>query len=167
MYCRNCGQELSDRDKVCPACGTPVDRSSVGGAGAQHNGSSETVYREGPQTYQYGGAEHQTYNYSGPEYQGSYDSGSAGWGVLGCCLPLVGLILFLVWKDTKPKSAKSAGIGAIIGAVGLVLLYVLFLVLGLSMGAVAVGLADGEIDISGLEDLFEENIKTIVNRAII
>ena len=25
------------------------------------------------------------------------DSGNIGWAVLGCCIPLVGLILFLVW----------------------------------------------------------------------
>lgn len=43
------------------------------------------------------------------------DSGSIGWGVLGCCLPIVGLVLYIVWKDTKPKSGKKAGIGALIG----------------------------------------------------
>lgn len=26
------------------------------------------------------------------------DSGSFGWSVLGCCIPIVGLILFLVWN---------------------------------------------------------------------
>lgn len=45
------------------------------------------------------------------------DSGSFGWAVLGFFFPLVGLILFLVWKQTKPKSAKVAGIGAIVGFV--------------------------------------------------
>lgn len=44
-----------------------------------------------------------------------YDSGSFGWGVLGFFLPLVGLILFLVWKNTKPLSASKAGWGALIG----------------------------------------------------
>ena len=41
------------------------------------------------------------------------DNGGFGWGLLGCCLPIVGLILFLVWKDQKPKTAKAAGIGAL------------------------------------------------------
>lgn len=45
------------------------------------------------------------------------DSGSFGWAVLGFFIPLVGLILFLVWKQTKPKCAKMAGIGAIVGFV--------------------------------------------------
>lgn len=43
------------------------------------------------------------------------DSGSFGWAVLGFLIPIVGLILFLVWRNTKPKSAKMAGIGAIVG----------------------------------------------------
>lgn len=39
------------------------------------------------------------------------DNGGFLWGLLGCCVPLAGLILFLVWKDTKPRTAKAAGIG--------------------------------------------------------
>lgn len=62
------------------------------------------------------------------------DSGSFGWGLLGCCIPLVGLILFLVWKDTKPKSAKAAGIGALV-SVGIgVLYYLLVIVAGIGAG---------------------------------
>lgn len=52
------------------------------------------------------------------------DTGSIGWGVLGFCIPLVGLILYFVWKDSKPLSAKVALKGAVIsialGAVGYV-----------------------------------------------
>lgn len=65
------------------------------------------------------------------------DKGGFLWGLLGCCIPIVGLILFLVWKDNKPKTAKSAGIGAIVGVVVCVLSYVLMMVLGLGMYAVA------------------------------
>ena len=43
------------------------------------------------------------------------DSGSIGWAILGFFIPIVGLILFLVWKNTKPQCAKMAGIGAIVG----------------------------------------------------
>ena len=34
------------------------------------------------------------------------DNGGIGWGLLGCCIPIAGLILFLVWKDTKPKPPR-------------------------------------------------------------
>ncbi len=43
------------------------------------------------------------------------DVGGFGWGILGFFFPIVGLILFLVWKDQKPITAKSAGIGALVG----------------------------------------------------
>ncbi len=62
------------------------------------------------------------------------DSGSFGWAVLGCCIPLVGLILFLVWNGQKPKSAKMAGIGALVSVICCVLFYVLMGALGLSIG---------------------------------
>lgn len=61
------------------------------------------------------------------------DSGGFGWGLLGCCIPIVGLVLFLVWKDSKPKTAKAAGIGALV-SVGLVVAWYVFLIL-LGIGA--------------------------------
>lgn len=63
------------------------------------------------------------------------DKGSAGWGVLGFFFPLIGFILFLVWHHTKPKSAKSAGIGALIG----VILYVVFVIIYVFAIAALVG----------------------------
>lgn len=60
------------------------------------------------------------------------DTGGIGWGLLGCCIPVVGLILFLVWKDNKPRTAKAAGIGALI-SVGLSLLSWI-LTMGLGVG---------------------------------
>lgn len=55
--------------------------------------------------------------FAAPAQPAVNDSGSIGWGVLGFFFPIVGLILFLVWKNTKPNSAKVAGIGAIVGFV--------------------------------------------------
>lgn len=49
--------------------------------------------------------------------QSPQSKGSWGWLVLGLFIPLVGLILFLVWRKTKPVSSKASGIGAIIGVV--------------------------------------------------
>ena len=67
------------------------------------------------------------------------DKGGFLWGLLGCCIPIVGLILFLVWKDTKPKTAKAAGIGALV-CVGLSIVYyiIVFVIIG---AAGAAGLA--------------------------
>lgn len=64
------------------------------------------------------------------------DNGGFGWGLLGCCVPIAGLILFLVWKDSKPKTSKAAGIGALVSVIAIILLYVLIFVLGIA-GAIA------------------------------
>ena len=58
------------------------------------------------------------------------DNGGFGWGLLGCCIPIAGLILFLVWKDTKPKTAKAAGIGALVSVILGVIYYVAIIALG-------------------------------------
>ena len=42
-------------------------------------------------------------------------TGSIGYGFLGFFFPIIGFILFLVWKNDKPVSAKQVGIGALIG----------------------------------------------------
>ena len=50
-----------------------------------------------------------------------------------CFFPVIGLILYLVWKDQTPLRARSAGKGALIGVivsvVGSVLLSVLYILL--------------------------------------
>ncbi len=59
------------------------------------------------------------------------DNGGFLWGLLGFCIPVVGLILFLIWKDQKPKTAKAAGIGALVSVILGVVCYVLmFVVMG-------------------------------------
>jgi len=65
----------------------------------------------------------------------SQDKGGFGWGLLGCCIPLAGLILFLIWKDEKPASSKAAGIGALVGVGVSVLFYILYFVfIGVMVG---------------------------------
>ena len=36
------------------------------------------------------------------------DSGSIGWGLLGCCIPIVGLILFLVLHGGKLRLGEGS-----------------------------------------------------------
>lgn len=43
------------------------------------------------------------------------DAPSMGFAVLGFFFPIVGLILYLVWKDQSPLKAKSCGKGALTG----------------------------------------------------
>ena len=61
------------------------------------------------------------------------DKPSAGLNILAFLFPLVGLILFLVWKDTLPLRSKSCGKGALVG----VILYVIFIIISVAIGACA------------------------------
>ena len=60
------------------------------------------------------------------------DNGGFGWGLLGCCIPIVGLVLFLVWNDTKPRNARAAGIGALVSVIIGVLWYLLAFTIGIN-----------------------------------
>lgn len=62
---------------------------------------------------------------------GVKDKGGFLWGLLGCCIPIAGLILYLVWKDTQPKTAKAAGTGALVGLLLIVSYYVLVVGFGI------------------------------------
>lgn len=56
------------------------------------------------------------------------DSGSrGGYGFLSFLFPIVGLILFIVWKEDRPKTSSTCGVCALIsfllGVVGSIILF--------------------------------------------
>lgn len=53
-------------------------------------------------------------NATSTQAQSAKEGGTAGWGVLGFFFPLVGFILWLVWKDDHPARSRSAGIGCLV-----------------------------------------------------
>ena len=65
------------------------------------------------------------------------DTSNAGWAVLGFFFQLIGLILYLVWKDQYPLRAKSVGKGALIGVivdVSVSIIYVIIAVCVIGIG---------------------------------
>ena len=68
------------------------------------------------------------------------DRGCFLWGLLGCCIPVVGLVLFLVWRDEKPKTAKAAGIGALVSVILTILIYVGVFVMSIATAALIGGM---------------------------
>ncbi len=64
-------------------------------------------------------------------------SGNIGWGILGFLFPLVGLIMYLVWKNSKPADARIAGKGALISVILSVAFYIIIFVIALFGMAVA------------------------------
>ncbi len=63
------------------------------------------------------------------------DSKSMGYAVLGFFLPVVGFILWLVWKDEYPLRASSCGKGALVSVIlsvvsSFLYVVVVFLIIG-------------------------------------
>lgn len=94
------------------------------------------------QTPQYGQSQYmqpqyQQYQHGQQPYMGQQpaDTGSFGWAVLGFFFPIVGLILFLVWKSEKPVSAKQAGMGALASVISTVVLWILLIVFAVIAGS--------------------------------
>lgn len=101
-FCPGCGSEIGPDKKYCPECG----RVQEGFGGPAPQQPQQPVYS--PQVN-----------------MKPADTGSFGWAVLGFFIPIVGLVLWLVWKDEKPKSAKMAGVGALVSVAVAVVIYVL------------------------------------------
>lgn len=101
-----------------------------------------TASQQYAQTPQYGQSQYmqpqyQQYQYGQQPYMGQQpaDTGSFGWAVLGFFFPIVGLILFLVWKSEKPVSAKQAGMGALASVISTVVLWILLIVFAVIVGS--------------------------------
>lgn len=72
------------------------------------------------------------------------DAPSGGYAVLCFFIPIVGLILYLVWKDEYPLRAKSCGKGALIAVIVyavLAVIYVILLFVIIAIAAAASGSA--------------------------
>ena len=98
MFCKNCGEQISDQAFVCPKCGVKVENT--------------------------------------PTHPTEQDAPSTGFAILGFFLPLIGFILWLVWKDKLPLKAKSCGKGALIGLIVSIAFSVIYaIVVGAALGS--------------------------------
>ncbi len=94
-YCSKCGKEIMDEAVICPGCGCAQENN------VQNNVQGNSV----------------------PQIKEAFSDiqkeawSNSGWLLLGFFIPIVGLILYLVWKETSPSKAKAAGYGALIGFV--------------------------------------------------
>lgn len=85
----------------------------------------------------------------------SQDKPSIGFGILGFFIPLVGLILYLVYKDKNPKKAKSAGIGAIAGVIVNIVLSIVYAILMFSIADNIIDNMDYGAIMTSPEEIYE------------
>ena len=117
-YCRKCGKDIKDA-AFCPFCGA-----------SQREGMNPGVPVRSHQNYQ-NYSNDQGYGNAGQNASATPDSGSMGWAVLGFCIPLAGLIIWLVWNSSHPQNAKKAGTGALVSVILSIIMYVLIAVAGI------------------------------------
>lgn len=115
MKCKNCNGTLRATSLFCPNCGAKVEKEEV----KEEKINTEEKIKdekkeEAPKT---------TTN-NAP----SNEESTIGWGILGFFIPLVGIILFFVWLNDKPKASKSAGLGALIRIVFTILIIIFIFV---------------------------------------
>ena len=82
------------------------------------------------------------------------DHSSFGFAILEFFIPIVGLILFLIYEGKKPKRAKSAGKGTLIGFITKIVLSIILVILYVVFAASL---------FSNISDDIESNIPTIGN----
>ena len=66
-------------------------------------------------------------NTANGNYMYVQDAPSTGYAILCFCFPIVGLILYCVWRESLPQRAKSAGVGGLLGfVIGVILTVVVY-----------------------------------------
>ena len=116
--CNRCGSQVEDSRNICPFCGNNL----MGNAENKTQQSTLNVSDDLTSTDDY------------------KDNGSGWWAVLGFFFPVVGLILYLVWKYQYPRNAKKCLTGFIISLVASVVLILIYVV---CIVAVMIGLLGG------------------------
>ena len=111
MFCTNCGNEVQESAVACPKCGFSPrsEKKFCYNCGVGLNEKQLMCIKCGVNL-------HGTQKIEG-------DKTIGGLGVLCFLIPLLGLILYLVWKDEKPIKAKGAGKAALWGFGSLFVLY--------------------------------------------
>lgn len=125
MYCRYCGTALEDNAVVCSKCGATVTPPAAPYGAQQPQPNPQQPYQNPYYNNSYG---QQPY----PQQQ-QEDRPSAGFNVLSFFFPIVGLILFLVWKDQKPRCAHAIGKWALIGFIASAILTIVSIVLSITI----------------------------------
>ena len=107
MYCGKCGKEISDDAAKCVHCGCPVGSTK----------DNATVQSDKDNLQRFWARDEMKQKNNG-SVQSDNDKGGIGWLVLGVLTPCIGLFLYLYFLGSRPRSAKHAGSGALVGFCG-------------------------------------------------
>ncbi len=93
-----------------------------------------------------------------PNADVSEDNSNLGFAILGFFIPIVGLILFLIYEEKKPKRAKSAIKGALIGFITEIVLAIILVILSVVFATSLFNNISNDIEsnIPAIGDVFSE-----------
>lgn len=88
----------------------------------------------------------------------SEDNSNLGFAIFGFFIPIVGLILFLIYEEKKPKRAKSAVKGALIGFITEIVLAIILVILSVVFATSLFNNISNDIEsnIPAIGDVFRE-----------
>lgn len=108
MICQKCGKQINDDYKICPYCGTPVQRAVNTGQFQQNQQNNGYNYRN-PQMPQSG-----SYNYGNRIQYTNHPKKNNTIGILALIFGIVGLLLSCIFIGIVPAIA-----GIVLGIVGI------------------------------------------------
>jgi len=138
MFCVHCGKEINNDCTFCEFCGTNVKtnnnvppNSDFTDNNYGNNYNNYNNNNRDPNFNGYNSNNNNSYNNNGynNNYYPSRDEPSALYAILCFFFPVVGLILYLVWKEQYPFRAHSCGKGALISVIVYAILIVLYIIL--------------------------------------
>ena len=120
MFCPNCGTQNTDQAAFCVSCGTPLKNPAE---------TNPTPIPTPPPTFNPNPLPNPGYQQFGQQ-PAPQDKADTILTIVAFCFPIVGLILYFVWKDSRPNSAKQICIASVAGFGLGVLFYIIMAVIG-------------------------------------
>ena len=126
--CGSCGSVNADENKCCTVCGAELEQN-------QNGSTNENMQNNN--TYDNNSYINNGYNTVNTHKELSGGQ-KFGWGALGCCVPIVGLILWLVWSKDRPEEARCLRNGFFVCLAAYALYFIAifgFMFIGISLSA--------------------------------
>lgn len=132
-FCQECGYETQKDQEICINCNSQLKYATIAN-------KSTASYNQTKQTNQNQNDNFQSY-YSNQPYDQKYKQSSynntpidepntlanlgACCSVPFTCIPIVGIVLYFVWKDEKPNAAKSVLMWSLIPFIFVAIFYII------------------------------------------
>ena len=98
--CPNCDADIDNGRTVCPFCGSTI---GIDDSVNDKQYKQDTIYTKNTQQ------QYQSHQVN--------DTGSVGYWLIGFFVPLIGIILYFVWRYEQPNNAKRCLWGAVVSII--------------------------------------------------